>query len=457
MSPFAIPALRASVAFVALLSASCASYTEKTAVALHSFEVGRFDDALETLSDREVVESSFLRGAECGMVALVAGDWEGAQQHFDRAAKAVNALEERAVLGPTELGESLTTLFVNESAATYPGEGYERVQLHAALALTYLARGDRDGVYVETRRANKLLETEEQLYSKKYAAGGLGHFMSALSYELQQRFDDAYIDYKRMDEKGVGSELAGKALVRIAARLRYDDALPELVARYGDAPQIPADAANIVVIAGVGIGPFKVPDTVSLMTPSGLAQFSVPRFAERPQPVGAVQLVVDGGLPVQSSVIEDVRAVARENLSDRLGWLALRSGLRAALKLVVTDALAQSASDKHGELAGFGVLLAGSLLTAATERADTRSWLTVPDTWQAARLFVAPGERELELEALGGERVRLGRFQLEPGETVIVLARTLGTHLYTHVIGGRRLDASPAQISTPAASTPAQP
>lgn len=447
---------------LALLGA-CRSYGERTQSALANFEAGRFEEARDEFADPRVTKSAFLAGAEAGMSSLAAGEWEGAQKQFDEAAAAVKKYEDRAILGAEAMGEELTTLLINEGVAAYPGEGYERAQLHAALALTYLARGSLDGVYVETRRANKLLEGDEKLYEKKYEAGGFAHFMSAVSYELQRRFDDAFIDYKRMVEKGVGVELAGKALVRIAKRLRYDDELGGLIQAHGEPSDLPDDAAQVVVIAGVGLGPYKQEQTVTLPAPGGLVQFSVPVFLSRAQPISALELRVDDGAPLQTSVIENVSSVARENLADRMAWLALRSALRAGLKYGLTRVGADMARDKNNAAAGLAVLAAGAIFTVATERADTRSWLTVPDTWQAARVFIAPGEHQLALGAAGGVATRLAHIRVAPGETVFVLARSLGTSVYTHVIGGERLDAVPAtqpppsSPSEPAASNQAQP
>jgi hypothetical protein len=438
-----------------LLGASaCASYTHKTEEALRRFENGEFEPAIAEFSNEHVVASPFLRGAECGTVELAAGEWDKAQQRLDQAAQVVRDLEERALLGPEQLAESLTALLVNEAAASYQGEGYERVQLHAALALTYMARGDLDGVYVEARRANKLLESEEALYEKKYKAGGLGHFVSAVCYELQHRYDEAFIDYKRMDEKGVGTELAGKALLRLATRLGYQDELPDLHERYGEAQEIPPDSASIVVIAGVGLGPYKVEQTIGFPTTHGVVQMSVPAFVMRPQVVTGLDLRVDAGEGLRTSVIESLSVVSQENLHDRMAWLALRTGIRAAAKLIATDALTEELRNQHGDDAAAVGWLVGSLLTIATERADTRAWLTLPDTWQAARMFVEPGEHDVELAAVGGETHALGRYHLDPGETMIVIVRTLGNRVYAYPIGGVRSDAPQSQTTpAPAAAT----
>jgi hypothetical protein len=89
-------------------------------------------------------------------------------------------------------------------------------------------------------------------------------------------------------------------------------------------------------------------------------------------------------------------------------------------------------SDEHGAAGE----LAGDLFMLLTERADLRAWRTLPDTWQAGRLWVQPGEHQLRLSALGGESEVLGVFDLQPGETMFVVARTLGRRLFAYPVGG---------------------
>jgi len=414
--------------------ASCATYPQRTAAALADFERGHLEAAQRAFAEPSTTGSAFLCGAETGMVALAAGDWRAAEQHLQRAAAASREIEERALLSPEALGESLVNLALSERAGAYRGEGYERVLVHASLALAYLAQGSLDDVFVEVRRANRLLEGEERLYEKEYAAGGLGHFVSALAYELLDRPDEAYIDYRRMQEKGVGTELAGRALVRLASRLRFDEDLRRWEELYGPDVERPEGAASVVLIAGAGLAPQKQETTIPIPTPDGLVQWSVPTYVRRWQWEGSLVLrSVGQGPGVRASTIEDVAKVAEENLEDRIGWLAARSALRAGLKLALTHQL-----EHRYDLVG---RIAGDVFAFVTERADLRSWLTLPARWSAARLFVEPGEHELVVEAEGGESRPLGRFRLEPGETMIVLARSLGGRVHAHAIGGLSLRA----------------
>ena len=343
------------------------------------------------------------------------------------------------------------SLAINESWTSYEGEGYERVQVHAGLALAYLALGKFDDVYVEARLSNELLEAEEELYETEYAAGGLGHFVSALTYELLGEPSDAYIDYKRMHEKGLAPAFVGPQLVRLARLLGRDDELPRWEAQYGQPAELPHDAANVVVIAGVGLAPVKVATTLPIPTKDGLLQWSVPNFVSRGGPdaafLGPVELrLPDDGLTVRATAVEDVERVARENLEDRIAWLAAKSAVRAFAKRELTRELERA----HGSA---GRLL-GDLFTILTERADLRSWQTLPSQWQIARAYVHPGRHTLRLASPGGAAVDLGRFDLDPGETMFVLARTLGPRVYAHAVGGRPVSATHAALDALLGTSP---
>ncbi len=419
----------AGAALLLFLLAGCASYPERTHACLQMFRAGRLEEARAQYADPGTTGSDFLSGAEAGMVALTAGRWDRALEHLGAAADASRAAEERALVSAENLGEGLISATLSESAKTYEGEGFERVMLHSCLAMAYLAEGRIDDVWVECRLANRLLEREEELYEVEYAAGGLGHFLSATAYELLGQPDEAYIDYLRMHDKGVGGGVAGPALLRLAGELGWADDLERWRRHYGEPPRRPESAAAVVVIAGVGLGPFKEEIRLDIPTHDGLLSWSVPSLLQRPQPVAGLVLELPGsGRAVRTEPIEDVARVARENLEHRIGWLAARSAVRAVLKRELTQALARE-YDIWGRLAG-------DLFTLITERADLRAWQTLPDSWQAVRVFVPAGRHELVLTADGGPRRALGRFELGVGETMFIFARTVDHELYAHPVGG---------------------
>jgi hypothetical protein len=412
----------------AALLCGCASYPERTEKAFRAFQGGHFEEARVLYADPELTGAPFLEGAEAGMAALAGGDWEGALVHLHTAAEAVEDLEQRALVSASGLAENLSSWALNDLSLPYRGEGFERVTVHACLAMAYLALGRVDDVWVEVQLANRLLEAEEELYEKEYRAGGLGHFLSATAYELLGRLDDAFIDYQRMEEKGVGTELAGKALVRLANDLGWSDEARRYEERYGPGQERPEGAASIVVIAGVGTGPYKEQGRFWLPTPDGVIPFAVPSYAERPQPVTGLRLALASGEGLLTDVLEDVVQVAEENMGDRIAWMAAKSAARGILKRELTKEL-------NDEL-GVGGQLLGDIFAIATEQADQRAWQTLPASWQACRMFVAPGNHGLSLEAIGGQALDLGTFELAVGETLVILARTLDGRVYAHAIGG---------------------
>lgn len=423
------------VALVAAL-AGCATYADRTDKALDAFRRGDIEASVGEYKDEDVTGSSFLSGAEAGAVLFSAGRWDEARASFEKSEDLVRDLEDRALVSVTALKESLSSWVMNDTSLAYEGEGFERVYLHSYLGLCYLAEGKLQDLLVEVRRANSLLEREEELYEHQYGAGGLGHFLSAVAYELLGEPDEAFIDYGRMADKGLGTEIAGPALVRIAKRLGRTDVLPDLVARYGEGDSVPADAASIIVIAGVGLGPYKEERGIAVETFDGILKVVAPVFLRRGQPVGNLRLSLDGGAgSIRTAVVEAVHDVAEENLDDRVFQIAAKSIARTVAKRELTKKL----EDDHGVLGR----IVGDVFSFATERADLRFWQTLPDTWQAARLFVSPGNHDLVLEAGPAGRLDLGTFQLKPGETMFVLARTVDTQLYAYSVGGGLPSESP--------------
>jgi hypothetical protein len=421
-------------AFVGL--AACATYNDKVAVPLGHFEAGDFARAEAEFTDPRRIGSGFLRGAEGGSAALARGDFEAARQRFHEAVDAVEHIEERAALGVESIGESLLALALNETQQSYVGEGYERVMAHACLGLAYLGLGKAESVLVEARRVDELLTAEEQLYETSYAAGGLAHFLSALAYELVGKPGDAYIDYQRLEEKGLGAELTQRALVRLSGQLGRQQDHERWVEAYGSDTERPDGAASIVLVGGTGMGPGKREVRIDIPISGGVFSWAVPQ-AVAGQSDGTLALAFpDQGFRLQASLLEDVSAVAAKNLDDRIAWLAARSAIRGLLKRQLADQLRDNG--QHGELMAF----AADIFAIATERADLRAWRTLPADWQGARAFLTPEEPVcVAVGVSGGETVELGTFRLTRGETMFVLARSINGRVYAHAIGGERVPA----------------
>ena len=347
-------------------------------------------------------------------------------------------VEERAAIGVESLTESLLTLAINESQADYPGEGYEKVMLHVMLGLCHLTEFDAASVLVEARRVDELLTGEEELYGSEYGAGGIGHFMSALAYELVGKPGEAYIDYQRMRDKGVGGDLVASALRRLARRLGRADDLVRWEEEFGEGgPDPDRDSPSVVLIGGLGMGPAKYETRIDVPVDGSVFAWAVPSFDAGSGLAASLELVFpESGVHVRSAVVEDVAAVASENLSDRIAWIAARSAVRGLLKRQLAE---QLKADEETEWLG----IAADIFTIVSERADLRAWRTLPRAWVAARAYLPANEFvDIELHEVGGDRVDIGRYRLLEGETMFVVARALDSGLVVHVVGGEAFEPS---------------
>lgn len=238
-----------------------------------------------------------------------------------------------------------------------------------------------------------------------------------------------------MLDKSVGLGIAGPEAARLVRRLGRHEEFPDLLAEHPEFPALPGAGerpAWIVAIAGVGLAPFKEERMLAFPTPAGVISMAVPVYVSRYQAVAGMRLELpQAGSAFELATLEEVEQVARENLDDRLTTLAAKTAIRNAARLALRNNLQDNGSG--GALAALAV----DVYSLLAERADLRSWLTLPQRFQALRLAVPAGEHELVLVAPGAGRIELGRRYLEPGETLFVLGRSVGTRLSAAAVGGQ--------------------
>ena len=96
---------------------------------------------------------------------------------------------------------------------------------------------------------------------------------------------------------------------------------------------------------------------------------------------------------VASRRIAGVGAIARRTLQDKEDAILARTVARALTKYILSEK-----AEDESEILGFLV----NMLGMATEMADTRSWLSLPDEVHMARLSPPPGTIDLVVEFLNG-------------------------------------------------------
>lgn len=124
------------------------------------------------------------------------------------------------------------------------------------------------------------------------------------------------------------------------------------------------------------------------------------------------------GQPLNLTLLNSTTAMSRRALRDDMPGIILRTSVRA-----ITRSVAQAQLNKANPMAG----LVLGIASAVTEGADTRTWRTLPDTTQVARLRMKQGEHQLSLpSAQGGRHVQINvdrRYQ-------VITVRVIGNQVY---------------------------
>lgn len=332
---------------------------------------------------------------------------------------------------------------VNDATVEYAGERYERVLLHVYRALNHLGMGERDGALVEIRKLSRLLqEYRDTVPDTVYSDDAFAQYLSAL----------LYADVGQRDDARIAMEAAQKAYD--AYRKHYGTRPPE---DWGAA--VSEDAAELVFIHGNGVAPHKVSRTMQVAWNNAAVAIRAhgDRSGRDEDAEKALNIIhaglygnaftltypvyVSASVRIASSTVEvgastgdsflaeDIAAIAKQDLKERMDWVLPRAIARAAVKQALTQSLARKTEKDHGAGAALLVQLVAAATSAATEVADTRGWSTLPAQFRLARVRVPLDENEREQTVTVHYRDGNGNIVFTRSHTV-KLKRGARTYLY---------------------------
>lgn len=450
-----------------LLLPSCSvfvSYRDRIEGPLEKFESGFFDDSYEDLEKRARKGTGRLAYLlEAATVLHTKGDLVESNRVFSTSEALIRSYEERAVISLSDTAAQGASLVLNEKTIPYEGEPFEKVLIHSYKALNFLFLGQFESARVEIRRSFARQQENRQRHEKEiaaleeeardrqiptssllrearaqyeeprsgWAAGVLNpyedpfaYYLSALIYEFNGEYNDAYIDLKRVQELKPGIPCVENDLLRTAKLAGLGDAYRDWSERLGRPARFVnrQEEGEIFVFLQAGMGPRKEEVRLVLPVPeAGLVTVALPRYGRVPSRFAKAALYdSEGRLLGETAVLTDVETLAIRNLEERMPILVLKQVLRAAAKGFV----AATAADRGGAAAA----LAANVFNLLTEQADLRCWSTLPRDFQVARIPVPAGGRSLTLSFLDESGRRLAEQVLEadiaPGSRVFLHART---------------------------------
>jgi len=361
---------------------------------------------------------------DTAMVYMQCGDIDAAQERFHSAEDLAEDLWTKSI---TLNAMSMVT---NETIQAYAGEDFERVMIHLMSGIGYLQAGQLDEALVEARRLDTLLAIYNDKYDKKnvYKEDAFARYLSGMLYEADGQWDEAFIDYRRAvkvyleDYRTYGTGLPDiliADLVRAASIVGRIEEIENLVpgdrinhlTQSDDRP----DQGKVVFITFAGYAPRKVHDMVIVPTFYGPIGVAFPRMVVTPPTCSNGRLTLYGEnhfFEADLALVEDINSIAVKGLDDRKGRIMAKAIARAVAKQVAIHSIVRSRDNQ---------MVIGTILNLfnifLVERADTRSWRTLPGRIYMTRIYVPTGKYKCKFEACGGMVKDLASLTVEEGTT----------------------------------------
>ncbi|MGD2140304.1 MAG: hypothetical protein PVH25_07920 [Burkholderiales bacterium] len=445
------------------------SYDREMTVTLNLVSSGDIDAAVDLYQRDASEDRDLLYYMETGELLRLAGRYTQSQQAWFEADRQVAAWEEQARLDPQMLLRDAGSLLINDNTRPYTGQDFEKVMLTTRIALNHLALGQWDQARVAIKQTHErealiaMLHAEQVRRAEEQVSeeGAVRDFrdlngypvetidspeVNALRNSYQSAFSHylAGFVYEALDEPSLAAAGYRQAIELHPGAALLEDGLAGLDARQAQRRGQASDtvgSTDLLVIVETGLAPKRKSVRIDLPIVSDdelfFAPVSFPVLRPQVGPVGTREVVIDDQMRTQGVDVTSVDLMSRRALRDEMPWIVVRAVTRAAVKVAVQKAVAKEDDSRAASTA----VKIGAIVS---ERADERCWRSLPADIAVARMRIAPGKREIEVELGSWKR----RFSVELGGPFAVLSvRQVGTAAYMSASPPMRAPAGRTQAS----------
>ena len=430
---------------------SCGTYNTKTTIEADLYN-GQFKKAVENIDSNK-----FLNKERNRLLYLME---KGKMEHLLGNYKESNALLEKAYIMIEDkitinAGQVVASKLTNPMAEPYRGEDFEKVTIHYYMALNYFHLGLPNEALVEAKRINiKLLELNDKYPNNKnkYSRDAFSQILQGLIYESTGDINNAFIAYRNAAEiyDADGGNFFGIAmpeqlkydLARTAKQMGFMDEYNKYLKQYNlepielvktgknglaVQPNPPVAAGEAIIFWENGLAPAKdqiilnfsageywfyasymedgVVQDIILPIPMGfdlgtVNAIAIPKYRKRESFYSKATVLVNGTeMPLQTG--QDFYPIAKQCLKDRMLREVVSIVTRFAAKKAASAGMAALGKEMFGKDGEDIFRLGGDIAGAATEKADTRNWQSLPATIGYARVPLQEGENKFTIKKYG--------------------------------------------------------
>ncbi len=395
---------------------SCASYKSKTEEALYQYEQGKYQTAIDILKpgaeEDSVDQLLYVLDRATNYHHLQNYQLSNADFHL------ADKLSE--IKDYTSLSTEALTLISNDQITQYKGETFETVLISQYLALNYLMMGAYEDALVECRRVNHKIYRLNFEGKQKYNNNPMALYLSAMIYESQKEYDDAYVDYQQVYRLLPSFKFLKEDLFRLAYLTKNKEDQEKWVKVFhlsdSDKKTIIQSILKpeLVFLFEVGKSPEKIPHP---------NWHSIPKYVPRENPIHSARISINEEKEKElalgdSEELYNIEATAIKNFDDKYARIIAKKIAGVVAKEVIGNQVGKKTKPILGDLLKIGLYIA--------DRADLRSWLTLPKSFQIFRYRFHPTQDTLTITIQPknlmqqniGSRI-LKSFQFTPKQKII--------------------------------------
>jgi hypothetical protein len=457
----------------ALLITSCATttgyYDNLNALVSQS----RYNDAvaLNESSKKKVYgkKNALLYYLDRGLLLHYAENYDESNLCFEKAKQISAELFTKSVTA------EMSTLLVSDNMRPYYGEDFERALIHVFSALNYVFLGKENEALVEARQVDHFLKTLKVNYGHKnvYLEDAFVRYIMGMLYENQGQDNDAFISYRKaldayyeyFKDYGVSTpEILVKDALRCAERLGFSQEIGEIRKKWKNVSPSRAlqDKGELVIIHYNGVSPVKIDhffeisfgrawgyvestdvegeeeekveqarSMVRSIASDEQVRMAFPKYKEQDYRIDNFKVLVGSEDAQEGVLAENIGGIAVKSLEDRIARIRVRTIARAAIKFVLAKTVEKKVAKSSGELSAWFAKTLVKAVSAATELSDKRSWRSLPDEINVAKIPVSSGEHSVKMNFLdkNGNIVDTKQFdnvKIRKGRKTFLSVRTSG-------------------------------
>ncbi|MBL4712648.1 MAG: hypothetical protein JKX75_09170 [Gammaproteobacteria bacterium] len=380
---------------ICILIQSCASYGSHATTMRDGLLQGKPELSLAIAEQKDPDQEEVIASLDKGMLRRINGDYVGSNEILEVAKQEIEKLY------GVSITENLAAIAINETLRGYEGDRYEQLLLHAYMAMNYIQIGQIDGARVEMLQANvKMMEWGDEPEEDAFT-----RYLEGLIYESLGEQDSALISYRKAytvyKEKGgqqypVAPVGLKKDLLRLLAKQRlwseYKSYKKEFNMTKYKPPKVSKKFGELVVILHNGLAPIRGETAIPIFSTEVQQNLRVafPTYKQHKKRLYTPQVSVNNKR-YSMETVEDIDALARYSLGQAMPGIMLRATARAVVKYNTQHSAGESSA-----LAGFLMTITNLI----TERADTRSWTTLPQAIELKRIKLPVGEHDVQIQML---------------------------------------------------------